>query len=205
MKALYSISAVLIVVLVAGAFNPDTVLDIYETAHVTLIEMPRAVNKLESRVEAAERGDREAQYDIALYHIATPKWHFPAYYRDVLGQKDPEHGMAMMREAANAGHPDAMYILSRRQDDDSLFVAALEAGSSRAIGTAWMRLVENPCDEEASAYMDIVLEHASDTGYPWISQRANQESQDVFSKWWAELLEGLDKLDAIRTETCTTA
>lgn len=206
MKTLYALSGSLIVVLALAAFNPGTVVDMYEVAKIRLVEMPRAIEQLNQRMDAAEDGDMAGLHFIAWYHLSPSKWHVPAYYEDVLGPKDREKGAAMMREAAAAGHPEALYYVARViGDDEEVFREALRAGSSRAVREVHWQLLEDPCDRTANEYMNEVRERLDDPAYPWISPDTPNLAQDMRDKWKAGLLEDLEALDSLRAETCTPA
>jgi len=209
MKTLYALLGALIVILVIAAFNPDTVVDAYEVAKIRLVEMPRAIEDLNQRADAADDGDMHAMYDIAWYHIASANWYMPEYYPDVLGPRNPERGLAMMRDAAKVGHADALYMLSQHDGhNEDLFVEALEAGSRRAIGKAWSNLTDNLCDDDAYARMMIVREHAGDPGYPWTGtspwlSRADEEMiSEQRRAWWSDITSNLSRVDSLRAEMC---
>lgn len=209
MKTLYAFSGSLIIVLVLAAFNPDTVVDAYEVAKIRLVEMPRAIEQVRQQVEAADDGDMHAMYHIAWYHLSSAKWHMPNYFSDVLGPKDPERGLAMMRDAADAGHADALYMLSQHDGhDEELFSEALDAGSIRAIGKAWANLTNDLCDEDAYGHMMIVAEHARDPEYPWAGTSPWLDSADeqTFNEhrraWWSDVTSNLVRIDSLRAEEC---
>lgn len=206
MKTLYALSGSLILVLILAAFNPGTVVDVYEVAKIRLVEMPRAIEQLNQRMDAAEDGNMVDLHFIAWYHVSSSKWHMPAYYEDVLGPKDREKGVAMMREAAKAGHPEALYYVARViEDDEEAFMEALRAGSNRAVREVHRQLLEDPCDRAANGTMDVVRERLEDPAYPWISPDTPNEVRDMRDTWRAGFVEDLDTLDSLRTERCPAA
>lgn len=212
MKTLYALSGSLIIILVLAAFNPDTVVDAYEVAKIRLVEMPRAIEQMKQKVEAAEDGDIHATYDIAWYHLSSEKWHIPGYYPDVLGHKNPERGLEMMRAAAAGGHAEALYMLSHRNGyDEDLFVEALNAGSNRAIGETWAKLTDDVCDAGAYRHMQIVMDHAGDPDYPWNGISTWLDEQDARRvleyrrTWWSDMTSNLVKVDSMRAEKCAAS
>lgn len=212
MKTLYALSGCLIVVLVLAAFNPDTVVDAYEVAKIRLVEMPRAVEHTERKVAAAEAGDIHALYDIAWYHMSPTGWHIPDYYREVFGPRDSEQGVEMMRRAAQAGHAEALYVLAHRGGyDEDMFVAALEAGSNRAIGEAWVNLTDDVCNADAYRYIQIVMSHSQDSDYPWnrfnpwLEGEDAKRIQELRRAWWSDMTSNLVRVDSLRAETCPPA
>ena len=144
--------------------------------------------------------------------MATPRWHFPHYYSDVLGEKDGELGRSMMQEAATRGHAEALYVLSQRDGgDEELYVEALHAGSNRAIGKAWVDLTNELCDETVYRYIEIVREHAGDADYPWTDgspwiRSANTETvAELRRAWWADMTSNIARIDDLRADACATA
>ncbi|NNF04626.1 MAG: hypothetical protein HKN17_09170 [Rhodothermales bacterium] len=205
MKSLFALSGSLVVFLVVAAFNPDSVVNAYEVAKIRLFEMPRAIEDLNQRVHAAEDGDTDELYHLALYHISSSKWHWPAYYSDVLGQKNRPRGEAMMREAAAAGHPDALYALGRTLGvDESAWLVALRSGSSRAIADVYRELLQDPCNESMYGYAGIVREHLDDPTFPWMPESVQEHAIDIRETWRTDFTEFLGRVDAVRSEACPT-
>lgn len=205
MKNLYAVAGSLITILILAAFNPDAVLDAYDIAKIRLVEMPRAVERLEERDRGADRGNMVDVYHIAMYHVSSSDYHWPAYYGEVLGEKHRVRGMNMMHRAADAGHPEALFMISQFEAaGDEYLLEAIEKGSNQAIGQLYLHLLEDPCDESARAYLDIVNRRLADADYPWLHPDATESQKEMREYGKEQLRKDLEAIDAVSAETCAT-
>lgn len=203
MKPLYAFSGVLITILMLAAFSPGTVLDAYEVAKIRLVDMPRVVHQLEERRRGAENGRMVDLYHIGLYHISSSDYRWPDWYPDVLGEKHRERGMNMLHRAAAVGHPEALFMISQFEEaGDEYLSAAIERGSHQAIGQLYLHLLENPCDESARGYLDIVRRRIVDQDYPWLHPDATETQRETRDSSKVQLRQDLDNIHAVSVESC---
>jgi len=205
MKTLYTCCGSLIAVLVPAAFNPGTVVDAYEVAKIRLVEMPQAVDHLEERRRGAESGRMVDLYHIGMYHISPSEYRWPNYYPDVLGAKHRERGMNMLHRAAAVGHPEALFMISQFEvAGDTYLTAAIERGSHQAIGQLYLHLLEDPCNESARDYLDIVRRRIADSDYPWVHPEATDTQREVREIEKEQLRTDLDVIYSVSVENCAT-
>lgn len=204
MKTLYAFSGSLITVLLLAAFSPGTVLDAYEVAKIRLVDMPRAVHQLEERRRGAENGRMVDLYHIGMYHVSSSEYRWPTWYADVLGEKHRERGMNMLHRAAAVGHPEALFMISQFDvAGDEYLAAAIERGSHQAIGQLYLHLLEDPCDESARDYLDIVRRRMADKDYPWLHPEATDTQRDMRERSKEQLRRDLDVIHSVSEESCT--
>ena len=202
LQALAAVVVILVLILTPVALFPEAVTDFVDDIRREVVEKSLVVADLERSSRAAENGDLDAKYLIALYNLSPRKWHWDEVYEKAFGPKDDEKGLAMMRELAAAGHPEALYWEYDQTGDEQAWAEALEAGSQWAVRQVHSRFVNHPCDDSLYAHVNVVRSRLEDPSYPWQYPGVEESQREWRLKWKRTLAIDITTLDSIRAETC---
>lgn len=204
-KALYALTAVVVIMvllLVPIALFPQTVLDFADYIRSDVIDRSLSVAKLKRSIEAAQTGDDDAKYLVALYHLNPREWAWDEVYEDAFGPKERQKGEDMMYDLADAGHPEALYWVYRETGDEQVWSRALHAGSQNVVREVHQRFMNNPCSDSLYAYVGILRTRLRDPAYPWRWSDGSGEQAAWIRRWKATLAKDVVTLDSVRAETC---